>query len=326
MLEAGNDNSPYFADFYQPFLINACNVRGNVVRLGQAVDVILSRHDYPEAMSQLLAEQLVLACMLSGNLEEMGKLTIQAKGGEAAPVKFSVVTVNEDGDVKGYIELNEGGLERLASLKKQGGSPEVSEFLGRDGFLALTISSGATGSQYQGVVSLEGDSLADALAQYFTQSQQLQVSIKVALGKVVEQGKPKWFASGIMLQRMPSVGGTQEEPATPEEDEENWNRCNILMNTVTNEELLNPTLSPQDLLLRLFNEDGVWVFDPKRLQVNCNCSRDRIEDVLSTFNDEDLEHMKSDGGVISVNCQFCNKTEVFREEDIEVIRMKRDKG
>lgn len=326
MLEAGNDNSVYHADFYQPFLINACNVRGNVVRLGRAVDVILSRHSYPESMSQLLAEQLVLACMLSGNLEEKGKLTIQAKGGEDAPVKFSVVTVNEEGDVKGYIELNEGGLAHLSALKKQGGDARLSEFLGKDGFLALTISSTATGSQYQGIVGLEGESLTDALTEYFTQSQQLQVSIKVAVGKVVEQGKPKWFASGIMLQRMPFIGGTQEEQVSPEEDEENWNRSNILMQTVTNQELLNPTLSPQDLLLRLFNEDGVWVFEPKELQVSCNCSRDRIEDVLSTFNDEDLEHMKTEGGVISVNCQFCNKTEVFREEDIEAIRTKRDKG
>lgn len=317
---AGNDNYTYFADFYQPFLIDESHVKGNFIRLGEAMDIILSRHQYPESVSQLLAEQIVLACMLSGNLSESGSLTMQAKGSGDGPVKFTVVDIKANGDIRGYAELAEDAEGKLAALKKSGAEPTMKALLGEQGYLAITMTPSAGSQQYQGIVALEGEDLSAALTDYFTQSEQIHVSIKVAVGKIADKGKPKWYASGMMVQRMPKEGGKKPSKARLAEDEENWNRAKILMNTVKNEELLNPMLAPQTLLIRLFNEDGVWVYEPNRLQVNCSCSRDRIEDVLSTFPAEDIDEMKSDDGVISVNCQFCNKTEVFREEDISRIR------
>lgn len=319
-VEAGNDNFTHFADFYQPFLIDECNVKGNFIRLGKAVDVILSRHAYPDSVSQLLAEQVVLACMLSGNLDEGGSLTMQAKGAGKGPVRFTVVDIKANGDVRGYAELAPDAAEQLAALKKENTNPGLKELLGEGGYLAITMTPSASSQQYQGIVSLAGEDLSAALVEYFTQSEQINVSIKVAVGKVAEKGKARWYASGMMIQRMPIQGGKPRSKKALLEDEENWRRSEILMNTVTSGELLNPMLAPQTLLVRLFNEDGVWVYEPKQLQVNCSCSRDRIEDVLSTFPVEDIEHMRSDEGVISVNCQFCNKTEVFREDDIARIR------
>lgn len=319
-VEAGNDNYTYFADFYQPFLIDESHVKGNFIRLGEAVDIILSRHQYPDSISQLLAEQVVLACMLSGNLGEGGALTMQAKGSGEGPVKFTVVDVKANGDMRGYAELTDDADEKLAALKKSGQEPRLQDLLGRQGYLAITMTPSANSQQYQGIVALDGEDLSAALTEYFTQSEQIHVSIKVAVGKIADKGKTKWYASGMMVQRMPEEGGKKGAKVKQHEEQENWNRAKIFMNTVTNEELLNPMLAPQTLLIRLFNEDGVWVYEPKQLQVNCSCSRDRIEDVLSTFAVEDIEDMKSDDGVISVNCQFCNKTEVFREEDIRRIR------
>lgn len=321
---AGNDNHSRFTDFFQPFLIDESHVKGNFIRLGQAMDVILSRHNYPDSVSRLLAEQAVLASMLSGNLDEGGSLTVQVKGAQQddsirGPVSFTVVDVKENGDIRGYAELAQDAQARIREMEKNQENISLVDLIGQAGFLAITITPAADTQQYQGIVALTGETLAEAVAEYFTQSEQLQVSIKVAVGKIAEAGKHKWYASGMMIQRVPDIGGKAENLLPKEDDGEDWNRSRILMNTVRNEELLNPTLAPQTLLVRLFNEDGVWVYEPKQLQVNCRCSRKRIEDVLGSFPEEDIEEMKQDG-VISVNCQFCNKTEVFREDDIERIR------
>lgn len=320
---AGNDNHSRFTDFFQPFLIDESNVKGNFIRLGQAMDVILSRHDYPDSVSRLLAEQAVLASMLSGNLDDGGSLTVQVKGAQQddairGPVGFTVVDVKENGDIRGYADLAPDAHARIRELEKNQEEISLKDLIGEAGFLAITITPAADTQQYQGIVALSGDTLTQAVEEYFTQSEQLQVSIKAAVGKIAESGKHKWYASGMMIQRVPDVGGKADKTKL-EDDGEDWNRSRILMNTVKNEELLNPTLAPQTLLVHLFNEDGVWVYEPKQLQVNCRCSRERIEDVLGNFPDEDIEEMKHDG-VISVSCQFCNKTEVFRDDDIARIR------
>ncbi|MCH2547352.1 MAG: Hsp33 family molecular chaperone HslO [Alphaproteobacteria bacterium] len=327
-VEAGNDNYTHFADFYQPFLIDECRVKGNFIRLGEAMDIILSRHDYPDSISQLLAEQTVLACMLSGNLEEGGSVTMQAKGSGEGPVNFTVVEIKANGDMRGYAELKSDAQQKLTTLKAEKDELRLKDLLGEGGYLAITMTPRDKSQQYQGIVSVAGEDLSAALTEYFTQSEQIHVSIKVAVGKVKDMSNgvdnSKWYASGMMIQRMPSEGGTSANKVKLNE-EEDWNRAEILMKTVTNGELLNPMLPPQTLLSRLFNEDGVWVYEPKQLHVNCSCSRERIEDVLSSFPDDDIEDMKTDEGIISVNCQFCNKTEVFRQEDITRIR-KRAKG
>lgn len=321
-VEAGNDNHTYFADFYQPFLIDESHVKGNFIRLGEAVDVILSRHQYPDSVSQLLAEQIVLACMLSGNLDEGGSLTVQAKGAGEGPVRFTVVDVKANGDMRGYAELADDAEEQLAKMKANQEDLKLADLLGKQGYFAITMTPSTHSQQYQGIVALDSEDLSQALTDYFTQSEQIHVSIKVAVGKIASKGKAKWYASGMMVQRMPKEGGKKGDKVRINEEEENWNRAKVLMNTVKNEELLNPMLAPQTLLIRLFNEDGVWVYEPKQLQVNCSCSRERVEDVLSTFPVEDIEDMRNDEGVISVNCQFCNKTEVFRQDDIARIRKK----
>lgn len=314
---AGNDNFTHFADFYQPFLIDESHVRGNFIRLGDAVDTILHRHNYPKVVSKMLGEQIVLACMLSGKLKERGSLTMQVKGSGEGPVKFTVVDVNAEGDVRGYAELADDVVDKLAKLNPQ--SYTLQDLVGEKGYLAITINTGKANQQYQGIVGLVGESLTDAISEYFGQSEQVGVSIKVAVGHNPKKTSHQWFASGMMLQRVPAEGGKKRTKKQMMEEEENWNRATILMGTVKDDELLNPELPAQTLLQRLFNEDGVWVYQPKRLAVGCRCSRARVEDTLAHFSAEDLEEMKMDG-VISVNCQFCNKTEIFGEDEITEIK------
>lgn len=321
---AGNDNFSHFADFFQPFLIDECHVRGNFIRLGKAVDTILHRHQYPQAISRLLAEQLVLACMLSGNLEGRGSITMQVRGGDDGPVKFTVVDVNGEGDMRGYAELSDDAEAQLKKLEKKKKTPVLQDFVGKKGYLAITMNSGPNSQQYQGIVGLEGDTLAEALSQYFGQSEQIGVSIKVAVGAEEKLKRTVWSASGMMVQRVPSEGGKKRSKKQAETEEENWNRATILMQTVQDDELLNERLPAQTLLKRLFNEDGVWVYEPRQLDENCRCSRERVWDVLATFPPEDIEDMKMDG-TITVNCQFCNSTEVFDEKDVAELIQKAKK-
>lgn len=316
---AGNDNFTHFSDFYQPFLIEDCHVRGSFVRFGDTITTILNRHHYPDIISKLLGEQMVLACMLSGNLKGQGALTMQVRGQEG-PVKFTVVDVSANGDIRGYAELEEDADETLTALvKKKKDELTLRDFVGNKGYLAITMH-GHGAQQYQGIVGLVGDTLTDALTEYFTQSEQRGVSIRVAVKQGSRQGKKlSWMASGMMVQHMPKEGGKKTSKAQIKQEEEDWNRATILMRTVTDAELLDAQLPAQTLLQRLFNEDGVWVYEPRQMRVGCRCSRERVEEVLSTFSSEDLEDMKTDDGIISVNCQFCNKTEIFREDDIQRI-------
>lgn len=318
---AGNDNFTHFADFYQPFLIDESHVRGNFIRLGEAVDTILRRHNYPKVISKLLGEQIVLACMLSGKLKERGALTMQVKGSGEGPVNFTVVDITASGDVRGYAELADDAVGKLAKINPQ--EYTLQDLVGHKGYLAITISAGKASQQYQGIVSLVGDSLTDVISEYFGQSEQIGVSIKVAVGHSPKKKSQQWYASGMMVQRVPAEGGKKRSKKEIQEEEENWNRATILMGTVKDEELLNPELPAQTLLQRLFNEDGVWVYEPKRIAVGCRCSRERVEETLAKFPPEDIDDMVLDG-VISVNCQFCNKTEIFGADDIESLK-KRNK-
>lgn len=326
-LSAGNDNFTYFADFYQPFLINESNVRGHLIRLGKTLNTILGRHNYPKPVSELLAEQIVLACMLSGSLKDDGALTFQVKG-EGGLIKFMVVDVTATGEVRGYAELSDEGPLRMARAVKANEQLTLKELFGEKGYLVITMIQASSGQQYQGIVSLVGASLSEALSEYFMQSQQINASIQVAVSRVNDKNeksdKGEWMAGGIMIQRLPSEGGTASDlvvmksEAQLNEETEEWNRASILMNSVKWDELLDVNLPAQTLLYRLFNEDGVWVYEAKPIAVGCRCSRERIVQVLGTFSSEDLEDMKVDG-VISVNCQFCNKSEVFGEQDVSAL-------
>lgn len=303
-------------DLLQSFLIDRTHIGGRLVRLGTVANTILLRNEYPDAVSRLLAEMLVIASMLSYSLKSQGILTLQATGD--GPVQFIVVDVTENGNLRGYAELAEDAAEELDAL-----SPEESdelmlgELLG-NGKLAIILDQGADGGRYQGIVELKGNSLSEAIQHYFTQSQQAEMAVKLAVHKDRKSGRDAWSAAGIMIERLPEEGGKQE-PGEAEsmidaqEAEEEWQRNRLFMSTVRDEELLNQQLSSWKLLTRLFNEDGVWAYAPHALSAECRCSRGRILEVLSTINYEELQEMMDDGA-LSVHCRFCNTTEVFTEE------------
>jgi molecular chaperone Hsp33 len=183
------------------------------------------------------------------------------------------------------------------------------DLVGAEGYLAITLDPGEGMQRYQGVVALEGERITDALLNYFTYSQQLDVLFDLA----VEKRDGEWMAGGFMLERIPGEGGLNAAPN--DEQEESWRTSVALASTIKPGELLDPLLEGETLLYRLFHEDGVRVYPPQGLTTGCRCSRERILTMLMSMSIADRADMVVDGEV-SVHCQFCNTTERFIPQDI----------
>lgn len=287
----------------QPFQIEGPGLRGRLVRLGPAVDTIVTRHDYPPAVAGLLAEALTLSAALSAALKYEGVFTLQIKG--SGPVTMLVADVTSAGALRGYVEVAGDVPDRDARSEAP-----VRRLLG-EGYLAFTVDQGTHTERYQGIVELTGDTLTDSVHHYFRQSEQFSAAIRLACGR---DGEGAWRTGALMLQRLPD----QEKIVVREERDESWNRAVILMNSAGNDELLDDGLAPEVLLYRLFHEDGVRVFEPKGLAFGCRCSRERAERIIASLPRDEVAELTVDGKV-TVTCQFCNTTETFDEDQIEAL-------
>lgn len=296
-------------DLLQPFTLEGAAVRGRLVRLGVVVDTILSRHAYPDAVSTMLGELLVVASMLSSNLKQEGIFTIQMRGNGIVPML--VVDSVYGGELRGYAQLTDAAQEALQAL---GAHPTSRQLFGDDSYLAITFDPGKGLQRYQGVVALEGDTISDALVAYFTQSQQLDVWFTLSCARIKESGA--WSAGGLMIERVADYGGIKADAAVLQlPPEEAWRTALALSNTVKAYELLDSHLALGELLFRLFHENDARITPPQPLSVGCRCSRGRIFDMLMSMSVEDRADMLVDGAV-SVTCQFCNQVERFTADEL----------
>jgi molecular chaperone Hsp33 len=294
-----------FSDYVLPFQLEASGARGRLVRLGPAVDEILTRHAYPEPVLRLLGEAVALTGLLGSSLKFDGRFTLQTQSD--GPVSFLVVQYTSPGHMRGY-----AGFNREEVTKAQNGSA-VAALLG-EGHLAMTIDPGAEMERYQGIVPLAGGGLADAAHEYFARSEQIPTFIRIAVARHYggpeggEGGKWGWRAGGLMVQKLTGEGG-HFAGAGPShaaaEDEDSWRRAMALAATVEDHELLDPALAPERLLYRLFHEETVRAFAAVPLAARCNCSRERVEAMLGRFSQEELASIVQDG-IIAVSCEFCN--------------------
>ena len=309
-------------DLVLPFATIRSRVAGRIVRLGTAADTILSGHDYPEAVSELLGEAIALTALLGAPLKEGGRLILQTKGD--GPVSFLVAHFDTPGALRGYANFDR---DKIAVLGKEARTT-TAKLLG-NGRMAMTIDPGGSQASYQGIVALEGGTLTDAAHAYFRQSEQLPTLIRLAVARHFIGGSGPgagwhWRAGGLIVQHVPSMGGEPRPGETPEErdarlhgdDDDNWRRVATLAATVEAHELIDPTLSPERLLLRLFHEEGVRVSPAMEVAAKCRCSRERIHGFLKGFSEADIAEMREPGGGISVTCEFCSTTYKFAVDQI----------
>jgi molecular chaperone Hsp33 len=277
------------------FTIPLRHARGRVVRLGPVLDVVLSAHDYPLPIKHLLAEALVLTALIGSLLKDDGsQLTIQAQT-QGGIVELLACDFRE-GALRGYVRHDS---ERLGLL---GANPSLNALFG-DAYLAITFDDAGSGQRYQGIVPVEGDSLSKACEAYFAQSEQVPTLIRTAV---------KWdgrhcIAAGLLAQHL-AEGEQGRERLHVRLDHPEWEHVAVLAGSIRHEELVDPELSLETMIWRLFHEEQEVRVEPlAQLSRGCRCSYDHYRDVLSRFPDSDREEMRDDDGLISVDCAFCSK-------------------
>jgi molecular chaperone Hsp33 len=286
------------ADLLRPFHLERSQLRGRAIRLGDTVDYVLRAHAYPRPVSELLGEALVLAGAMAGGLKFDGRFSLQVRGD--GPVRLLVVDCTNDGRMRGYAGFDAGRVGGGAPGEAGGEAGEAAGLLGQ-GLLALTIDQREAGGEaYQGIVELGGDTLADCMRAYFEQSEQVPTAIRIAVDRDPMTGR--WQAGAIVVQAMPG-----SRPGDGAEADDHWRRVGLHLATATDAELLDPSLPLDDLLFRLFHEDGVRVFDPQRLSPGCGCDEGRVVAILESFTPEELQEMRLEDGSIAITCQFCSR-------------------
>ncbi len=292
-------------DLIRPFQVEGAGVRGRLVRLGPTVDEIVRRHDYPPPIARLLSEGIALAAILAGALKYEGVFSLQAKGDGIT--RMLVVDCTSEGKIRGYAQFDAEELARLTA-ETAGQTLTVPRLMG-GGYLAFTVDQGDDTERYQGIVPLEGATLAECAHKYFRDSEQVQTAIRIATGLMANgNGEVAWRAGAIMVQRLPEgdpammARGAEPDRSVTDED---WRRAVTLMATVADGELTDPGLAADDLLYWLYHEDGVRVFEPHGLAFGCRCSRPRAERVLEALSAEAIEDLTVDGK-LDVTCEFCN--------------------
>jgi molecular chaperone Hsp33 len=304
-------------DRVTPFAVAALDLRGRLVRLGPTADAILHHYDYPPQVARLLGEALALAALLGSILESHGRFQLQTRSD--GPVDMLVVDYDAPGKLRGFARFD---AARLAGVD----DPAPAALLGR-GHLALTIEREEDAARYQGVVPLEGESLAEAAHMYFRQSEQIPSFVRLAVAEVVTPLGRSWRAGGLLLQYLPVAGARcpdlppgdapdADAAAADEAEDDAWTEGQALAGTLEDHELVDPSLSGERLLYRLFHERGVTVFAERPVEEFCRCSDARVERLLKSFSNEERAEMVGDDGRIGVTCEFCATFRSFDPAEI----------
>ncbi len=313
-------------DVVVPFTLDALDCRGRVVRLADALDAILSRHNYPAPVARLLGEAVVLAALIGSSLKFEGKFILQTQ--TDGPVNLIVVDLDAPDGLRGYARFDADAVMQAI----QRGETRPGQLLGK-GHLAMTVDQGSHMDRYQGIVALEGGSLEDVAHTYFQQSEQIPTLVRLAVAEITRKGdrRPQWRAGGVLVQFFPPAGahampdlpgdGDFNNPLTADPtftEDDKWAEVKALLATIGDDELADPDVSPERLLFRLYHERGVRVFSPVELEERCTCSAERIEAMLrDNFTAEEREEMVVDGE-IEVVCEFCSADYHFKPQEFEI--------
>jgi len=308
-----NDNLPTNAQILPFYLANGSDdvalIRGRIASVGLAADTILDRHAYPPLVATLQAEALSLAACLSSTLKFAGVFTLQAKGDGLVKTLFADIT--EEGHLRGYAAFDDSpsalGAAELAH--DPAGPVNLGPVMG-GGYIAFTVDEGTTSGRYQGIVELDTKTLSDAAIRWYENSEQLDTTVICAAGL----GPNGWQAVALMLQRIAAEGGVNADPADRDNSDDAWHTARTLMASVTRAELLDPALSPEDIVFRLFNSMAPHSAPARAVSDHCRCNVDKVEAMLGQLGADDIEDLADDGGELHVTCEFCKTRHSFHKD------------
>ena len=300
-------------DTVLPFQLDRPDIRGRVARLDGVLENILTQHNYPRSVEALVAEAALLTAMIGQTMKLRWKLSLQIRGD--GPIRIIATDY--------YAPAEPGTPARMrawasfdAKALSETGQPFAQ--IG-NGYFAILIDQGEGTLPYQGITPIDGGSLSACAETYFAQSEQLPTRFSLTAGRSQLPGEAeRWRAGGVMLQHMPKASPFVAKEGNVAEgqllsagdllqgdDEENWSRANLLLDTVEEMELIGPTVAPTDLLVRLFHEESPRVYDAQSVQFGCSCSEDKVRQSLSIYSARDIAHMTTPEGIVTADCQFC---------------------
>lgn len=298
-------------DTVLPFQLDRCDIRGRVARLDGVLQGILRQHAYPDKVEQLIAEMALMTALIGQTVKLRWKLSLQVQSKGAvrriATDYFAPTEAGEPARIRAYASFDAARLNEAPAFAQLG-----------EGYFAVLIDQGRDTAPYQGITPLAGHSLTDCASAYFAQSEQLPTRFSLSYGRSTEaKGVEHWRGGGVMLQHMPKAspfatgGGSGAAGLLTAEDliegdgSENWNRANLLLDTVDALEMIGPSVSPSELLVRLFHEETPRVFDVQPVRFGCTCSEERVRNSLSIYSAKDIARMTTEEGIVTADCQFC---------------------
>jgi len=299
-------------DTVLPFQLDRSDIRGRVARVDGVLDRILSQHAYPPPIEALVAEAVLLTAMIGQTLKLRWRLSLQVRGkGPARLIATDYYAPEGEGAparIRAWASFDADRLDLAGDPFGQIG----------EGYFAMIIDQGRDMQPYQGITPIAGGSLSSCAETYFAQSEQLPTRFAASFGRSATPGQAEtWRAGGVMLQHLPKASPHVASDATGEggllaatdmlggDEAEDWNRANLLLDTVEALELVGPSVQPTDLLLRLFHQEAPRVYDPQPLAFGCSCSEDKVRQSLSIYSAKDIARMTTDQGTVTADCQFC---------------------
>lgn len=300
-------------DTVLPFQLDRSDIRGRVARLDGVLEQVLRQHSYPPVIEALVAEAALLTALIGQSIKLRWKLSLQIRGkGPARLIATDYYGPGEDGEparIRAYASYDADRLDHGAAPFSQIG----------EGYFAVMLDQGSGMQPYQGFTPIAGGSLSACAETYFAQSEQLPTRFSLTYGQSqVPGGISHWRAGGVMLQHMPTVGGAVAAEGGSGEGgllthadilsgdaSENWTRANLLLDTVEEMELIGPSVTPTDLLVRLFHEEEPRVFEAQTVRFGCSCSADKVRQTMSIYSQRDIAKMTTPAGIVTADCQFC---------------------
>ena len=280
-------------NYVLPFLLEEGVYRGRFVKCETLMDELLQHHAYPPMVEEVLTQAVIVAVLLASSLKYEGLFTLQVQGD--GPVTLIVVDVSDDGRVRASVRYDEEKLPKQAAT--------LSDLTGK-GVLVFTVDQALSENErYQGVVELNGSDLATGVLSYFDKSEHIPTDL-VLLTQVKDGHRQ---AAGLMVQQLP---GKAVKPG-----KDDFETISALMQSVRKKEVFDDSLSPEQVLFRLFHANLLLLFPKKDIRFECRCSYDKVKKMLAQFSNEQLNDMYEDG-IIYVTCQFCGKTYDFKKEDL----------
>ena len=287
-------------------------IRGRMASVGTAANNIIERHEYPDLVGRLQAEALALAAGLSSTLKFNGVFTLQAKGD--GPVRTLFADITEAGHLRGYCAVDEdqSQLAALQLAQPNDDAVHIVPLMGV-GHIAFTVDDDVTGGRYQGIVQLDGPYLSNAAMRWFENSEQTDTMVLCA----AEKGSSGWQASALILQRIAAEGGDAVSAAGAKlASDDAWHMAKTLLSSVTRAELLDPDLTSEEIIFRLFNSMAPHVAPARAVTDQCRCDVQKIESMLTQLSVDDVNDLADPDGVLHITCEFCKTERVFNKNDL----------